>query len=170
MTVYGTRHYGSVDAIEGVGSVQTRFIHIWFIPLVPIGSTFVVGEDGDEVRGVPLALHLRSIRVAWTRAGSVLGALGAVSGGSMLAVYGLLDGAEAGQKLLKSGIKAVSYSDALGVAGRLGGAVGALVGLVLCGLLYWGVGRLFRVAKDTRKAELMATLNIAPGIDDAVIE
>jgi len=170
MIIYGMRHYGPADGIEGVGEVQTRFIHIWFIPLIPIGSTFVVGETDDGVQGVPVGLSFRSIFVAWTRAGSVLGALGAIAGGSMLAMAGLLDGADAGEKLMKGGMKAVSTSEALGVAGSLGGAAFAFFGLLFCVFLYWGVGRLFRHARGARKAELMGKLGIAPGVDDAVMD
>lgn len=166
MIVYGMRHYGPVDRIEGVGVVKTRFIHIWFVPLVPIGSTFVVSEDDDGVKGVGVGLNLRSVVVAWTRTACLLGAFGAVSMGLLTGMSTVIDGADAGQKLLKKGAKAVTYSEAFDVAGNLGLTVGAFVAVGVCILTWWGVGRLFRDAKGARKAELMGKLGIAPGVDD----
>ncbi|CAB9501654.1 expressed unknown protein [Seminavis robusta] len=39
--IYGDRLFGRCDEIEGVGHVVTRFTHIYYFPLVPMGSSFV---------------------------------------------------------------------------------------------------------------------------------
>lgn len=165
MLVFGTRHYGPVDRIEGVGRVLTRFIHIWFVPLVPIGSTFVVRETDDGVQGIDVGLNLRSVLVAWTRTACVVGGFGALSLGLLSGLTTAIDGGKAGQKLLQKGPKGVTYAEAFDVAGSLGFTVGAFVALLAAGLVFWGVGRLFRDATGARRAELMGRLGIAPGLD-----
>ncbi len=45
--VYGTRLYGRVDMIPGLCYVATRFFHIFWIPIIPLGSQIVVEEDHD---------------------------------------------------------------------------------------------------------------------------
>jgi len=65
MIVFGTRLFGWVDGIEGEGMVATRFFHVMFVPLVPMGSVFMVDDD----RGVQLPLSVKSVIVAWVRSG-----------------------------------------------------------------------------------------------------
>jgi hypothetical protein len=36
--VWGSRLYGKVDAVPGLFHVATRFGHIWYLPLIPMGS------------------------------------------------------------------------------------------------------------------------------------
>jgi len=168
MIVYGMRHYGPVDRIENVGVVKTRFIHIWFVPLIPIGSTFVLSETDDGVQGVGVGLNIRSILVAWTRTGCLLGGFAALSGGILTGLATVVDGSKAGEKLIHKGAKAVTYSEAFDVAGSLGLTIGAFAAVGFCILMFWGIGRLFRDAKGARKAELMGKLGIAPGVDDPV--
>jgi hypothetical protein len=170
MIVYGMRHYGPVDRIENVGVVKTRFIHIWFVPLVPLGSTFIVKETDDGVQGVGVGLNFRSVLVAWSRTAALIGGFGAMSVGALGAMGILIDGSKTGQKLMKKGAKAVSNAEAMDMASNIGMAVGGFVGLLFCILLFWGIGRMFRDAKGARKAELMGKLGIAPGVDDPVMD
>lgn len=162
------RHYGPADRIEGVGEVRTRFVHIWFIPLIPLGSTFVVSEDDDGVRGVGVGFSVRSILVAWTRTVAVLGGLAAFSAAGIAAIGAAVDGADVGEKVMKGGVNAVSTDRALQVLGEVGMLGGAALGVLFCILLYWGVGRLFRDPSPERKAEILGQLGIAPGVDDPV--
>lgn len=76
MIVFGTRLCGKVDETR-VGHVVTRFVHVWFVPIVPLSSWFVVGESGR-----PIPLSLRSIVAAYLRGFGVVAALG--SGGFFL--------------------------------------------------------------------------------------
>lgn len=62
--IWGTRYYGSVDRIRGLGPVETRFFHMFFFPLVPLGSVI---RCHSEV--YPLSeLHGRSIVMGYLRA------------------------------------------------------------------------------------------------------
>jgi hypothetical protein len=62
--VYGTHHFGWVDQVDGLGCVATRFFHIMWIPLVPLGTSFLF----DDERGVKMPWSLKSIVVAYVRA------------------------------------------------------------------------------------------------------
>jgi hypothetical protein len=64
MIVYGTHHFGWVDQVEGLGCVATRFFHILWIPLIPLGTVFLFPDE----RGVSMPWSLKSILVAYVRA------------------------------------------------------------------------------------------------------
>ena len=57
--IWGSTLIGSIDRVDGIGYVATKFWHVFFIPLVPRGTFLVVGkEDGSgELTGgnMPLA-------------------------------------------------------------------------------------------------------------------
>ena len=66
--VYGTRLFGKSDAMEGIGHVACRFVHIMFVPLIPIETVFVVGEN----RGLKLPFSFKAALSGWLRAGAIL--------------------------------------------------------------------------------------------------
>jgi hypothetical protein len=68
---FGNHYYGKVDVVPNVCYVATRFFHVNFIPLVPLGSCIIVAgtEAGNQFKGVKTSLSLKSILVAWLRAG-----------------------------------------------------------------------------------------------------
>jgi hypothetical protein len=77
MILYGLRPFGRVDEIPGLGHVETTFFHVWFVPLLPLGSTFTMAGgnvapelhvDQDPARGFPLGLRFKSVLCAWLRA------------------------------------------------------------------------------------------------------
>jgi len=72
MIVWGSRLYGKVDEIEGIGHVETSFGHLYFFPLIPMGSMFITGREGDEVYGASVPLNSKSILMAWLRAIAVV--------------------------------------------------------------------------------------------------
>lgn len=74
--VYGTRCYGRADVIEGLGHVTSRFVHIMFVPLIPIGTIFLM--DGD--RGINLPFSFKAAVSGWLRAGAILTGLGMLAG------------------------------------------------------------------------------------------
>ena len=76
MIVFGTRLFGWVDEIEGAGIVATRFFHVMWIPLIPMGSVFMV----DDERGASISLSLKSIVVAWVRSFCFWGAAASLFG------------------------------------------------------------------------------------------
>lgn len=82
MIVWGSKLYGKVDEIEGLGHVATEFGHLFWIPLIPKCSYFVTAEDKHSYQGMPLGLSAKSVLVAYARAASLiffLGALGALN-------------------------------------------------------------------------------------------
>jgi hypothetical protein len=73
--VWGSRLYGKVDVVPGLFHVATRFGHVYYLPLIPLQSFVVLGQHGDEFRGVPIRLSGKSIVMAWARAFLILVAL-----------------------------------------------------------------------------------------------
>ena len=75
MIIWGTRLYGKVDGIEGIGYVATKFAHIWYIPVIPLSSWLVLAEHGEGWRGIPIGFSLKSIFVTWLRVGAIVAML-----------------------------------------------------------------------------------------------
>jgi len=78
---YGTRHGGVVDR-HGGEHAATRFVHVYWLPIIPIGSTWVTAEDGKHIRGVPIGLHPRSVLAAYARTWGVIAAIALIVSGS----------------------------------------------------------------------------------------
>jgi hypothetical protein len=76
MIIYGSRLYGRVDAIPGIGHVATQFGHIDYVPLIPMQSWLVTQQSGRSWRGVKIPISAKSIFVAWGRAASLLAGVG----------------------------------------------------------------------------------------------
>jgi hypothetical protein len=87
--VYGTRFWGKADEIKGVGHVSCRFVHIMFVPLVPIETMFMLPGD----RGVKLPFSFKAAVSGWLRGGALLGAISSGIGVAALAAQGELIGA-----------------------------------------------------------------------------
>ena len=66
--VWGSRLYGKVDVVPGFFHVATRFGHVYYLPLIPTQSFVVLGQSGDQFRGVAIPLSAKSILLAWLRA------------------------------------------------------------------------------------------------------
>jgi len=64
---YGTRLCGKVDQVPGLFFVGTKFAHLYWVPLIPLGSTVVLEETAEGWRGVPFGLSLKSWLTAWVR-------------------------------------------------------------------------------------------------------
>jgi hypothetical protein len=73
--IFGTRFFGRVDEVPGLFHVATKFGHLWYIPLVPVGSWLVLRKSGNAIRGIKIPLSGKSILVAWARAGLIALAL-----------------------------------------------------------------------------------------------
>jgi hypothetical protein len=67
---FGQHQYGKVDVVPGLCYVVTRFIHINFVPLIPLASEIVVigVKNGSNSQRVKTSLSLKSVLMAWTRA------------------------------------------------------------------------------------------------------
>jgi hypothetical protein len=75
VVVYGTGLYGRVDTVPGAFSVATKFFHIFWVPLLPLGSHIVVDETDDGWQGVPIELCGRSVLAAYLRGGLIGGGI-----------------------------------------------------------------------------------------------
>ncbi|MBL0695919.1 hypothetical protein [Comamonas sp. JC664] len=67
MIIWGTRLFGKVDAVPGLGYVATKFGHINFVPLIPLESWLVMSEEGNGWRGQAIPFSWKSVLVAWGR-------------------------------------------------------------------------------------------------------
>ena len=83
MIFYGTHKFGWVDQVDGLGCVATRFAHIMWIPLIPLGSAFMVDDD----RGYTMSMSMKSVLVAYFRAFLFWTAFGSVV--ALPATFGL---------------------------------------------------------------------------------
>jgi len=63
LLIYGVQKMGSVDQVDNLFSVKTNFIHIYYVPLLPIGTHLVL-KSGESVS---LGLNLKSIFTAYFR-------------------------------------------------------------------------------------------------------
>ncbi len=65
--VYGSRFYGKVRACGG-SYLATQFAHIYYVPLVPIGTHLVLQSNGDgSFRGIKAPFSVKSMLAAYLR-------------------------------------------------------------------------------------------------------
>ena len=76
--IWGQRLFGKCEHVHGAFYVATKFVHIWGIPLVPLGSWVVIegSTHGESWSGTPISMHSKSIALAYLRAACVAGAAG----------------------------------------------------------------------------------------------
>jgi hypothetical protein len=69
VSVSGTRFYGRVDVVPYYLAVETKFWHLFWIPLIPLeGWIIAVDSEGrDPVKHVPIELSWKSIGFTWLR-------------------------------------------------------------------------------------------------------
>lgn len=72
IVVWGSKLYGKVDEIAGLGYVATQFGHLFWIPLIPMNSYFVTDKTQHRFEGVQLGLCWKSVLVGYARVFSVL--------------------------------------------------------------------------------------------------
>lgn len=140
MIVYGTRMCGRVDETQ-VGHVATRFVHVWFVPLVPLGSFFVVGESAK-----PVPFSVRSVLIAYVRSFGVVATL--LCGAFFLYfVFGSFWG---DLEIYMNGGSAVTEEDIIADAVTL--AVSGTIAVL--GIVLFVATRFFRKASAARCVEL----------------
>ncbi len=71
--IWGSRLYGKVDVVPGLFHVETKFGHLWYIPLIPFGSFLVLNKEGNAWNGVRIPMSFKSILLAWLRIGLLMG-------------------------------------------------------------------------------------------------
>jgi hypothetical protein len=185
--VFGTRSYGYVDRVPGLGHVITQFGHFNYVPLFPTKSFFVLegSENGDDFRGVQLPMSGKSVLAGYIRVWGGLVALiflalaghaigmkltGNDEPQSMLIAAGLMILAFAGSFLpgiwwmICNGIvHAVTIGGLLYMLGKPGTSLGSLpmftmVANVALGL--YGLTRFWDFAGRDRGVQLAAALGI----------
>jgi hypothetical protein len=67
--LHGESLYGKVDQVPGLFHVATKFFHVNYLPLFPLGSYLVLeaGTSGDNFRGASIGWSGKSILFAWLR-------------------------------------------------------------------------------------------------------
>lgn len=68
IVIYGTRRFGRVDQVASEYA-ETLFTHIFFVPLVPISSSWIISSTG---RQLPTEINLKSICAAYLRSNGLL--------------------------------------------------------------------------------------------------
>jgi hypothetical protein len=72
---YGTRLFGKTDIVPGNCHVATCFLHIYRVPLIPLGSWIVTTQKGSKWQGIKTSLSIKSVLMAWLRAAMILATL-----------------------------------------------------------------------------------------------
>lgn len=76
--VYGTRFYGKVRAC-GSSFLGTQFFHIYYVPLIPIGTHLILEENGDgSYKGMKSSFSFKSMLAAYLRVWGPLAVIAAV--------------------------------------------------------------------------------------------
>lgn len=130
---------GAVDRCEQ-GQTETQFVHVWFIPLIPLRTFFVVGK-----RTVKMPLSFKSILVGYLRGWGFVTAAGCLIGLVLTSVdfYNTLD-------VYLRGGTAYSEEDVL-----FRGIALAMLGLgIVLGIAMFFLTRFFDKANAKRRAEL----------------
>ena len=80
--VWGSVNAGKVDEVPGgMFHVVTRFGHVYYVPMIPLGSFIVLEKMSDgSFNGAPIPLSFKSILAGWIRGGSIVAMIGAVVG------------------------------------------------------------------------------------------
>ncbi len=128
--IYGTRFYGRVEEC-GPSFLGTQFVHIWYLPLIPIGSHLVLGTNPDGTfRGIATGMSGRSVFAGYARVWGPVALVAAIL-------------------LLAMNLTEVNdISEALALV--LGGGLAVGLALAACVLGWFFVGRLSADAKQQR--------------------
>lgn len=68
--ILGTRLYGRTDEVEGLGYVAARFFHVNFVPLIPLGETYLVTKHSffsARQEAVQIEHDLRPVLLGYAR-------------------------------------------------------------------------------------------------------
>lgn len=76
MLVFGTRLFGGTDEVPGLFSVSTKFAHIDFLPLCPLGSYLVLKRQFGSYSGIEIPLSGKSVALGYIRALATIATLG----------------------------------------------------------------------------------------------
>jgi hypothetical protein len=82
IVIYGTRFYGEVDR-HGDQRQLTRFFHLYYVPLVPVGTLWVTRNIESGYGGHAVAMSGRSVVAGYARVWGPLAAVAAIATGSI---------------------------------------------------------------------------------------
>jgi hypothetical protein len=145
IVIFGRRLAGTVDRVGNLLYVRTQFLHVYWIPLVPLESYVILAgsESGNGFKGVRTRLALKSVLFGWLRTALVFGVIGSVVG----AVFCAFDFARDQDPL------------------TLGGVIFCLALAAGCVLFYWLSVRLAHASYD-RAMQIAEQLGIKPEVID----
>src|SRR5262245_8512037 len=78
IVIWGTNRYGRTDEVPSLFYVITRFGHLWYLPLIPLGSYVLIEGQLDaegNPRGIAIPFSFKSFLLGWLRAGTLVGAI-----------------------------------------------------------------------------------------------
>jgi len=80
LVMFGTRFYGAVDGHAGQRQL-TKFLHFYYMPLVPVGTLWVTQDLSTGYEGHPVAMSARSVVAGYARVWGPVVALVALASG-----------------------------------------------------------------------------------------
>src|SRR5687767_11543126 len=79
--IFGSYNCGKCDEVPRLCHVETHFAHVYYVPLIPLGSVAVFGRNPDSSqRRIPIGLSIKSVLIGWLRAACVAGAVACALG------------------------------------------------------------------------------------------
>jgi hypothetical protein len=82
IVIYGTRFYGEIDSHAGQRQL-TKFFHIYYVPLVPVGTLWVTQDLDRGYNGHAVQMSGRSVLAGYARVWGPVAAVGAAAAGSV---------------------------------------------------------------------------------------
>jgi hypothetical protein len=82
IVIYGTRFYGQVDSYEGQHQL-TKFFHIYYVPLIPVGTLWVTRELDRGYSGHAVQMSGKSVLAGYARVWGPVAAIAAIAAGSV---------------------------------------------------------------------------------------
>src|SRR4051794_31008614 len=68
--IFGQRLCGKVDEVPGICYVATRFLHLYYVPLIPLSSWVILRgtESASGFKGQQIRLSCKSVLLGWLQA------------------------------------------------------------------------------------------------------
>ena len=82
IVIYGTRFYGQIDSYGGERQL-TKFFHIYYVPLVPVGTLWVTRALDRGYNGHAVQMNGRSVVAGYARVWGPIGVIGAIATGGV---------------------------------------------------------------------------------------
>jgi hypothetical protein len=67
--IFGTSKFGKTDRLPGLFHVVTEFAHLYYVPLIPLGSTLVMEGTNDQF-GLKIGASGKSVFLGYLRTAS----------------------------------------------------------------------------------------------------